>query len=64
MAKTAGERAGGSFVRDFALGGFFRIGIFGPGFPDSRVSEIEKHKKTKKQKKKRPLILTKFLYII
>ena len=38
LSKASHARASHDYMgREFSLGGFFRVGIFGPGFPDGKV---------------------------
>lgn len=38
LNQAAAERASHEYLgREFCLGGFFRVSIFGPGFPESKV---------------------------
>ena len=41
MEEAAKTRSSHDYLgREFSLGGFFRVNIFGPGFPDGKVGVV------------------------
>lgn len=44
LSQAVAERSSPEYLgREFSLGGFFRVSIFGPGFPESKVGVGSKH---------------------